>query len=58
MVRVALGDDVPLPPTGLERIKLAWMLSKTAWELSGKPLPSIPRTELPIRRRRNSDPEW
>jgi hypothetical protein len=55
MTRVPLGEDVPLPPTGLGRIELAWLLSKTAWELSGKPWPSIPRSELPIRRVRKSD---
>jgi hypothetical protein len=55
MSRIPLGEDGPLPATGLDRIELAWMLSKTAWVLSGKSLPSIPRAELPIRRMRKSD---
>lgn len=55
MSRVPLGEDVPLPPPGLPRIELAWLLSKAAWEMSGQPLPSIPRSELPIRRIRKSD---
>jgi hypothetical protein len=50
MSRVRHGEDVPLPEAGLARIELAWTLSKTAWVLSGQPLPSIPRSELPIRR--------
>lgn len=55
MTRVALGDDVPLPASGLARIELAWSLSKAAWEMSGRPLPAIPRSELPIRRVRRSE---
>lgn len=55
MSRVPLGDDVPLPATGLDRMALAWTLSKAAWMLSGKLLPAIPRSELPIRRVRRSD---
>lgn len=55
MSRVPLGEDVPLPATGLGRIELAWTLSKAAWMLSGKLLPAIPRSELPIRRVRKSE---
>jgi hypothetical protein len=54
MSRIPLGEDGPLPATGLGRIELAWMLSKAAWMLSGRPWPSIPRAELPIRRVRRS----
>ncbi|HLT39435.1 MAG TPA: hypothetical protein VK034_24295 [Enhygromyxa sp.] len=50
-----LGEDVPLPATGLARLELAWMLSKAAWEMSGRPIPAIPRSELPIRRVRRSE---
>jgi hypothetical protein len=50
MSRVPLGEDVPLPPPGLGRIELAWILSRAAWMLTGAPLPEIPRSELPIRR--------
>jgi hypothetical protein len=49
LTRVDPGTDVPLPPQGLARLELAFALSQAAWLLSGKPWPSIPRSELPIR---------
>jgi hypothetical protein len=55
MTRVEPDADVPLPATGLARIELAFLLSKAAWVMSGRPWPSIPRSELPIRRVRRSD---
>lgn len=50
MTRVEPGADVPLPPKGLARIELVFLLSKAAWAMTGRPWPSIPRSELPIRR--------
>ena len=48
--RMTRGADVPLPETGLARIELAFELSKVAWTMTGRPWPSIPRGQLPIRR--------
>jgi hypothetical protein len=55
MTRVEPNADMPPVATGLARIELAWLLSKAAWAMSGQALPSIPRSELPIRRVRRSD---
>ena len=55
MMRVTADADVPLPPSGLGRIELAFLLSKAAWMMTGQPWPSIPRAELPIRRVWRSD---
>ena len=49
MTRLAPGEDVPLPETGLARMELAWALTKAAWAVSGKPLPSYSRAEMPGR---------
>lgn len=57
MTRLVDGQDVPLPEPGLPRLELAWLLSKAAWLMSGRPLPEISRAELPIRRVRSGDGE-
>ena len=38
-----------MPETGLARMELAWALTKAAWAMSGKPLPSYSRAEMPGR---------
>jgi hypothetical protein len=49
ITRVEAGEDVPLPETGLARMELAWALTKAAWAMSGRPLPSYSRAEMPGR---------
>lgn len=45
----------PVPPTPLERLALLTQLSRDAWLLSGKPIPSYARSEMPGRVIRASD---
>ena len=44
--RAAIFADTGL---GKMRMELAWALTKAAWAMSGKPLPSYSRAEMPGR---------
>ena len=41
-------DDLTSTTTAAERIELVAELSRRAWELTGKPWPSLPRKEWPV----------
>ncbi len=43
------GDDLSAFLGPAERVELVWHLSRRMWLLSGRPLPQLPRQELPIR---------
>ncbi|HEX9092725.1 MAG TPA: hypothetical protein VF902_01960 [Coriobacteriia bacterium] len=49
------GDDLSRTTTVEERLQMVEELSAEAWALTGKPLPSYPRHETPIVRRRLRD---
>jgi hypothetical protein len=41
-------DDLMSATTVAERIELVAQLSRRAWELTGKPWPSLPRAKWPL----------
>jgi hypothetical protein len=41
-------DDLTSTTTAAERIELGARLSRRAWELTGKPWPTLPRAEWPL----------
>ena len=43
------SDDISDCTTVEQRLAMVWELTKQAWELGGKPMPSYSRAELPIR---------
>jgi hypothetical protein len=45
----APGDDLSATTTAEERLAMVEILSARMWELTGKPIPLIPRAELPVR---------
>jgi hypothetical protein len=50
---VALGseppDDVDRSTTPEERLAMVWSLTVEAWAVSGRPMPTYPRTGTPVR---------
>lgn len=42
-------DDLTATTTVAERVELVARLSRRAWELTGKPWPSLPRAEWPLK---------
>ena len=43
------GDDLSAVTTAEQRLEMVWELTAWMWELSGQPLPSYSRAEMPIR---------
>jgi hypothetical protein len=43
------GDDLSGSTTAAERLDMVATLSQRAWELTGKPFPTLPRSEWPVR---------
>ena len=43
------GDDLSNSTTPSERLEMVWTLPDRMWELTGKPLPSYRRSEMPLR---------
>ena len=50
---VAIGaeprDDLDRSTTPEERLGMVWSLTVEAWALSGRPMPTYPRTATPVR---------
>jgi hypothetical protein len=50
---VALGseppDDIDRSTTPEERLAMVWSLTVEAWAVSGRPMPTYPRTATPVR---------
>ena len=47
-----LGEEPPADLSSLttgERLEMMWQISLDTWELTGKPLPTYQRSEMPIR---------
>lgn len=42
------SDDLSGVLTAEERIALVWTLSERMWELTGRPLPTYTRAEIPV----------
>ena len=42
------AGEPPCPPTVPERIALLTLLSREAWELAGRPMPSYTRRTMPV----------
>lgn len=42
-------DDLSGTTTAVERLAMVHELSRRMWELSGRPLPSYTRSEMPVR---------
>lgn len=43
------ADDLSAVTTPEQRLDMVWELTAWMWELSGQPLPSYSRSEMPIR---------
>jgi hypothetical protein len=43
------GDHLDQSTTPEERLALVWTLTLEAWTLSGRPMPTYPRTAAPVR---------
>jgi hypothetical protein len=43
------GDDLSATTTPEQRLAMVAVLSKRTWELSGRPVPSYPRSQMPGR---------
>lgn len=43
------GDDLSAVTTPEQRIEMVWELSARMWELTGRPVPSYTRAEMPGR---------
>ena len=43
------GDDLSATTTAAERLAMVWPLSLEAWTLSGRPMPSYQRHDMPVR---------
>jgi hypothetical protein len=43
------GDDLSETTTPTERIAMMWALAQEGWLLSGRPLPTYGRTDMPSR---------
>lgn len=42
-------EDLSATTTVAERIEMVALLTRRAWELTGEPWPSLPRSEWPVR---------
>ena len=42
------GDDLSASTTPEERLAMVWELTMRAWALSGRPIPSYERSEMPV----------
>lgn len=42
------GDDLSATTTLTERLEMMWTLRDRMWELTGRPLPTYRRSEIPI----------
>jgi hypothetical protein len=42
------AGEPPCPPTAAERIALVTQLSREAWQLAGRPVPSYTRGTMPV----------
>ena len=42
------GDDLSATTTLAERLEMMWTLRDRMWELTGRPLPTYRRSEIPI----------
>lgn len=48
--KTRLGDETdPAPVTGAEAVSLVWRLTQQAWSLSGQPMPTYRRDQIPFR---------
>ncbi len=48
--KTTLGDDADGDVLrGPEAVSLVWSLTLQSWALAGKPVPSYPRSEIPVR---------
>jgi hypothetical protein len=60
IARFTLGaeppDDLSATTTAAERIAMMWPLALAAWRLAGRPLPTYPRGQAPVRVRRPGVP--
>ena len=43
------GDDLSNLTTAEERLAMVWDLTARAWQLTGVPLPTYRRSEIPVR---------
>jgi len=43
------GDDLSAVTTAEQRLEMVWELTAWMWELSGQPLPSYSRADMPVR---------
>jgi hypothetical protein len=43
------GDDLSATTTVGQRIAMIWMLRDRMWELTGRPIPTYSRSEMPVR---------
>lgn len=43
------GEDLSATTTLTERLEMMWILRDRMWELTGRPVPSYRRSEIPIR---------
>jgi hypothetical protein len=43
------GDDLSLTTTLGQRLEMVWLLRDRMWELTGLPVPSYSRADMPIR---------
>jgi hypothetical protein len=46
------GDDLSSTTTAAERLAWVWELTQRSWALTGRPIPSYPRTAMPVTARR------